>query len=270
VIVLGSAPGRAQLTYSPDTTVLVSGTLVADEDIAEDDLAGGVVLGALGALPESVEVDGHARVGAAHLFSLDTAATLPGGLFVRPADVVRYDGVAYVLAFDATASGLGADVDDDALSVDGASLVLSFDTTVDLGGGLVVSDEDLVEVVRGSFALRFDGSAAGLDPALDLDAVHVGPAGSFFASFDRAGSIGGVAFDDDSILLYSGSAWSRTDDVSSRYSAFGPADVISVPEPAPGLVFVAGLFLLAILVHLKGPRLRGCVPVAAREETDST
>lgn len=45
------AAALAQISYSPDVTVSLSGTVVADEDAAVDDLAGTVGLADLGTLP---------------------------------------------------------------------------------------------------------------------------------------------------------------------------------------------------------------------------
>ncbi|MHA7839427.1 MAG: hypothetical protein ACX98W_18350, partial [bacterium] len=54
-----SSPGSAvgQLTWSPDVTVSIAGTVVADEDAAEDDLLGSVGLADLDSLPAAAEVD---------------------------------------------------------------------------------------------------------------------------------------------------------------------------------------------------------------------
>lgn len=49
-----TSASKAQLTYSPDVTVSLAGTVVADEDAAEDDLLGSVELADLGSLPGRV------------------------------------------------------------------------------------------------------------------------------------------------------------------------------------------------------------------------
>ncbi len=247
-------PSHAQITYSPDVTVSLSGTVVADEDAAEDDLAGSVGLADLGSLPTAAEVDGFSRDGSDRLFSLDITSQLPGGLVALPADVVRYDGATYTLAFDSVAAGVPREANVDAVSVaGGGGLHLSFDTTVDLGSGVIAADEDLVLFLGGAFVLSFDGSAAGLDPSLDLDAANAQPDGSFLMSFDHAGSIGGVVFDDDTVLIWDGSIWAVALDASDVDGAFAAADLVAVPEPAFGM----GLALCSILVLSGAPLARG-------------
>ncbi|MHA7839956.1 MAG: right-handed parallel beta-helix repeat-containing protein, partial [bacterium] len=132
----------------------------------------------------------------------------------------------------------------DAVAVGGGGLHLSFDTTVDLGGGLTPADEDLVLFVGGGFVLSFDGSAAGLDPTLDLDAANVQPDGSFVLSLDHSGTIGGVVFDDDTVLIHDGSTWAVAVDASELDAGFGAADLVAVPEPGllPGLLLGAVAF----------------------------
>jgi hypothetical protein len=130
-----------------------------------------------------------------------------GGVVARPGDVVRYDGVAYSIEFDAAAAGLPSGVETDATSLSANGLLLSFDTTVDLGGGLVVADEDLVHWNGATFALAMDGSAEGLDSALDVDAAQDLGGGALVMSFDIAGTIGGIDFADEDVVRNSG--WRR-------------------------------------------------------------
>lgn len=237
----------AQVAYSPDVTVSLSGTVVTDEDAAVDDLAGSVGLADLGPLPAAAEVDAYSVDGSDRLFSLDTTTPLTGGLVAVPADVVRFDGAAYTLAFDASAAGVPEGANVDAVSIAGAGLYLSFDTTVDLGVGITPADEDLVLFTGGGFVLAFDGSAAGLDPALDLDAANVQPDGSFVLSLDQPGTVGGVVFDDDTILIHDGSTWAVAVDASDQDAGFGAADLVAVPEPGVGLgVLLSGGVLLAL------------------------
>jgi len=180
--------GHAQFSYSPDITVNPGGTIVTDEQVADDDLAGLITLANLGAIPESAEVDAYATTGSDHVFSLDITTQLAANLTFVPADVVRYDGATYTLEFDAVAQGVPASAqlaenltvvpadvvryDDatytrefdavaqgvpasanvDAVSLDGSDLVLSSDTTVDLGSGVIAADEDLVAVPEPAMA----------------------------------------------------------------------------------------------------------------------
>jgi len=71
---------------------------------------------------------------------------------------------------------------------------LSFDTSVDLGDGLVVADEDRVDWNGTSFALAFDGSEAGL------------------------------VFDDEDVVRFDGANWSLEFDVSMVAADWGAED----------------------------------------------
>jgi hypothetical protein len=257
VLVLASTAGAAAaqtLVYSPDITSDLSGVTFADEDVAADNLLGMVAPQPLGSLPAQVEVDAYQLLGSGdQLFSLDTTAALPGGLVARPGDVVRYDGATYGLEFDADAEGVPDGAGVDAVAVDGmGNLLLSFDTTVDLGGGLVASDEDLVSFDGSSFAMRFDGSAVGLAESLDLDGAAVGSLGALYLSFDTTGSIGGWTFDDDTVMRYNGTTWTPLFETDFTHPGFEGGDLIALPEPGvlPGLG--ATLALLACLQRLRG------------------
>lgn len=182
--------GHAQFSHSHHIIVNLDGTIVTDEQVADDDLAGLITLANLGAVPESADVDAYAyaTAGSDHVFSLDITTQLAGNLTFVPPDVVRYDGATYTLEFDAVAQGvpasarlarnltvIPADVvrydgatftlefdvvaqgvpvsaNVDAVSLDGSDLVLSFDTTGDLGLGVIAADEDVVAVPEPAMA----------------------------------------------------------------------------------------------------------------------
>ena len=254
---LGQIPAGAQtLEYSPDITVDLSGTTAADEDVVSDDLQGVVVPLSLGALPEAADVDGYQLLSRGdQLFSLASAAELPGPVPALPADVVRYDGLAYTLEFDALAEGIPDGVDVDAVGVNGSGdLVLSFDTTVDLGGGLVVADEDLVSFDGLAFTQVFDGSALGLPSSLDVDSVAIDGLGAFMVSFDATGTIGGWTFDDDTVMRWNGTVWTPLfeTDFTHPVPGFEGGDIIALPEPGFALQFWASLFCLALLGRRRG------------------
>jgi len=248
---IGATPAWSQYRYTPNITVDLSGTVVTDESVADDDLLGTVGLEDLGTLPPSTEVDAYEPVGSEHLFSLDTTVLLPGSLTATPADVIRYNGSTYSLEFDASAEGLPGAANVDAVSTSGSDLVLSFDTTIDLGSGLVADDEDLVAFNGVSFLLIFDGSAAGLDPSLDLDAAGATSGGDLLVSFDHGGSIGGHNFDDDTVLAFTGASWSIAFDASDEHAGFGGGDLIAVavPEPNGLLGLLSGSALLFVLTR---------------------
>jgi hypothetical protein len=262
---LGSAASaQSNVVYSPDITVELSGTVAADEDVADDDLLGTVGLLDLGTLPGAVDVDGYETDADEHLFSLDTWATLPGPLDVVPADVVSFDGVTYALAFDSLTEGIPAGVNVDAVSTSGSDLVLSFDVTVDLGGGLVVDDEDLVTFDGTSFALLFDGSTEGIDRSLDLDAASVNGLGHIFISLDTDGSVDSGPFDDDTVLRRTSAGWTNVFDASGTHPGFANGDVIALPEP--GLAVQLGTSLLFLFLVNAVRRRTGSQPMAQRED----
>jgi hypothetical protein len=193
------------------------------------------------------------------LFATDVSVPLPGGLVARPSDVVRTNGVSYVLEFAGAASGLpdGAAVDAVARTPSGA-LLLSFDVAVDLGG-VRADDEDLVSFDGAAYALVFDGSAEGVDPGLDLDGAAYAGEGRYALSFDGPGSLGGVSFaDEDVITLKPGVAGAQLFfDASAEHAGWTDADLdaVALPEPGIGAGCAAGAALLEAL-RRRGRRSR--------------
>jgi hypothetical protein len=241
---------------SPDITVNLDGQTIADEDVAADSLLSGSVSKILlGTLPVASDLSAyHALGGGEFLLAVGTAVVLPGGVAAQAGDIVRYDGVSYSIEFDASAQSVpdGARADALTMSTEG-NLVLSFDTTVTLGGSTYF-DEDLVEFDGLSFSSFFDGSAVGLDIALDVDGAHVfTSSGNIALSFDSSGSIGGVDFDDEDILEFdpAGLTWEMAWDTSLERTEWEPgADVDAVyfvPEPMQPLMLAAGSGLLILL-----------------------
>jgi hypothetical protein len=251
-ILLSAAPAVAQqiVSASPDITIDLGTTVTAaDEDVAVDNQLGVVVLENLGGLPAEIDVIALGLdLGGDRLFSVDTTTALEPGVVARPGDVVRYDGISYSIEFDAGAEGLPSGVQTDATSLSASGLLLSFDTTVDLGGGLIAADEDLVDWNGSSFSLVFDGSAAGLAAALDIDAAQDLGGGAFAMSFDTAGQIAGLSFDDEDVLRFDGTNWTLEFDASSASANWAAADLdaVMVPEPESNLLLVIGVLGLFI------------------------
>jgi len=197
-----------RVRVSSDVTTALSAVTLADEAVAEEELASAAVsLVSLGTLPATADLDGYpVLLDGKQLLSFDTTVQLPGGLIAEPSDVVRYDGTAYTFAFQGRAVGLPRGVNVDAVAVRGTSLLLSFDISVDLGS-LRVEDEDLVLYDGAAFSLVFDGSAAGVNPALDLDAAdYLACNGHLLLSFDGSGVLGAVPFGKADVLEYGGPA----------------------------------------------------------------
>ena len=210
---VASGAARAQsLEVSPDTTAVLAGTVVGRGQVAQDDRAGHVVptvldpLSPTFVLPKGANLAAFERLANGDvLFSTDVPVTLPGlpSSGARPGDVVRVSGTLTTIAFSATAAGLPAGVNVDAVGVESdGDLLLSFDTAVTLGG-LRVDDEDVVRIdaATGATSLAFDGSAQGIAEGLDLDAVSRPLASNhLLLSFDGPGVAKGVRFDAEDVL----------------------------------------------------------------------
>jgi hypothetical protein len=247
----GAAFAQEIVSASPDVTIdLGAGVIAADEDVAVDNQLGLVVLDNLGPLPEASEVIalGHDANGD-RLIAFETTTALAGGVVARPGDIVRYDGAAYSIEWDASAAGLPNGVATDATSLSAGGMLFSFDTTVDLGGGLVAADEDLVEWNGSAFALIFDGSAEGVDSALDIDGAQDVGGGQLLMSFDTTGQIDGLVFDDEDVLRFDGASWTLEFDASAANPAWAAADLdaVMVPEPAISTLLAAGALWIGVL-----------------------
>ncbi len=241
-----SAQAQSVIAASPDVTIAlgVGNVVTSDNSVAADNQLGVVALQNLGAIPESADVTGYADAGGGtFLFSLDTTATLSGGVVASPNDVVAWNGATHSIRFDGSVQGIPSGVQIDAIgTTTNDGLVLSFDTDVSLPGGITAADEDLVKVVGSTYTMVLDGSAVGMDRALDVDgAQDIG--GAYLVSFDTAGTVGAVTFQDEDILRYVGGTWSLEFDGSNADADWGPADIdaLQVPEPAAFAMLAAGI-----------------------------
>lgn len=229
---------------SPDITVVLGGQLLNDEDVGADDLAGTVAPVALGALPTGAGLAAyHLADNGDQLFVLDITAQL-GAVTADPRDVVRYDGVDYSIEFDGSAAGLPSGARVDALSMAGDShLLLSFDVTVALDGA-TFADEDLAHWDGADFTLFFDASAAGIDPALDLDAAHfIADQSVLILSFDGTGTASATTFADEDLLQYdlNATAWAMAYDGSARHADWVSSDLEAAFVTVAGdLIFMDG------------------------------
>ncbi len=191
----GAATPLADVTSSADQLLSLGGgaLLVGPEQAVSEDPPGASNTVELGALPASVDVDAlHLDLNGLAFFSLDQPADL-GGTFVEPGDVVSYDldAESYVVVFDASARGLGAGVNVDAVGRSGSDLLLSFDTVVVLEG-TTVWPEDVVQWSSSpSAVVVFDGDGEGLSSGSDVDALHRLSSGHLLLSLDQPESLGG-------------------------------------------------------------------------------
>ena len=248
-LVPSAALAQAIVAASPDVTIELgaSGVVATDHDVAIDDPQGTVVLEDLGTLPMGRDVIGLGLdANGDRLFALDGLVELSGSVIARPGDVVRYDGASYSIEFDSAAAGIPEAARVDAVSLATSGLLLSFDTTVNLGEGIAAADEDLVVWNGIEFIWVFNGSSHGLDARLDADAAQDLGGGSFLMSFDTAGEVAGIAFDDEDVLRFDGLTWSLEVDGSALDAAWPSADLdaVIVPEPAGWLGLLAGIAML--------------------------
>lgn len=244
------------IIVSPDITVTLGGTLVADENAAEDDLVGGVALQNIGPVPANADLTAYHDTGGGEVyFALDITVELPGPLestvVPTPSDVIAWGGVEYGLRFIGSMWGVPKGAHVDAVTQLGnGNLVLSFDTTIELDG-TTFADEDLIEVssgIRGgslSFSMFFDGSAAGLSDAIDVDAAHYDEGSDrLYVSLDTGGRAGGesasggifadgfeqsnvITFSDEDLLLYEDGQWSVAYDGESEHAEWLAADLVA-------------------------------------------
>lgn len=252
VLALSAAPAvfaQQVVSVSPDVTIQLGAANVttADQAVAADNQLGIVALQNLGAIPDSADVTGYADAGnATHLFSVDTTVALSGGVTATPSDVVSWNGATHALVFDGSAAGIPSGVQIDALGFSNG-FVLSFDTDVSLPGGVTAADEDLVKVISGNYTVVFDGSANGIDRSLDVDGAQAIAGGAYLFSFDTAGTVGAITFQDEDILRHAGGVWSMEYDASAADVDWGPADLdaLQVPEPSAVMMLVGGGLALA-------------------------
>lgn len=232
LLLIAPVPAVAQIESiqaSPDVTLELAGVPVTDEDVATDGLSGIVVPLDVGMIPPNAELSlYHQLDNGDDLLAFDITVELPGAVIARPTDVIRHSGGVYSVEFDGSANGVPAGARLDALSADAdGDLLMSFDTTVALPG-VTAADEDVVEFDGADFSLLFDGSAAGLTPAVDLDALHFAPGiGRLYVSFDTGGTIDGTNFSDEDLLEHDpvGGNWSLAYDGSTEHGNWIAADL---------------------------------------------
>lgn len=230
-----AATPLAELRYSPDVTVTLGVTLLADQNAGADNLSAGVVtLLDIGPIPTATDlVAYHLLSNGDRQLAFDTTVTL-GAVNAEPRDVMRYDGAVYTLDLDGSAVGIpsGVQIDAIARTADG-NLLLSFDSTVILGA-ITADDEDLVRF-DGSFSLFLDTSAAGISPGLDLNGAHKLFNGHLLLSFDGSGTVGGIVFNDEDVLEYdpASAIWELAYDGSAQHATWAAAelDALWATEP---------------------------------------
>jgi hypothetical protein len=242
---LEAAAPLQSFTGSYDVTLQLGGEVFTDEQLVSNNLPAWVSGVELGPLPAAAQLSAfHLEVNGDRLFVLDTTVVLPGtALVARPRDVIRLKGNTYDLVFQGQNQGVPPSAQIDALgrSPQG-DLILSFDVSLELDG-VVAHDEDLLRFDGASFSLLFDGSAAGIGPAFDLDAAAMLPNGNLLISLDSGGQLGAAVFADEDVLNWDGasSTWSLSIDGSLLDGQLLAADLESLAiELIEELIFKDG------------------------------
>ena len=240
-----SAAAQTAIAFSPDITVVLDGHTIDDQDAAEDDLSGNVTALDTGMLPANADLQAYHRTGdpdIGDLMVLDIATDLPGGPHVTPRKVFAFNNGAFSEVLDLAICGVPPGVRIDAMTATSeGAMWFSFDVPVRLGGRLY-DDEDVVALSAGcAWQNVFDGSAAGIAANLDVDAIHfLEDSNLLLLSFDAAGSVGGVRFDDEDVVGYSLSTgqWGVVYDGSAEHPAggwiAGDLDALDVRPTVPG------------------------------------
>jgi len=200
------------LVISPDITAGmprdVGGAIIAfDTVLFNVDVSTGLATGGTVPLagPPFIAVDVDAFDDLLDAFSIDIAGEVEPAIsgstfFMRPGEIYTRSGT---LLFDPVAAGLPANTNVDALSVDPATGDLIFSIAETIASPLVLPS-DLYRWDGSTFDLFFDGFR--VPRALNMDAAHVLNDGTILMSFDTGGSIDGIGFRDEELLLYSPSS----------------------------------------------------------------
>lgn len=93
--------------------------------------------------------------------------------------------------------------------------LLAFDITVSLGGSLVATPADVVRWNGASYALEFDGSAAGVPAGARVDAVTLESSGDLVLSFDTTVLLSGAVFADEDLVQFDGAVFTSYFDGSA-------------------------------------------------------
>jgi hypothetical protein len=209
--------------YSSDIHLNHSKGVAADEETSF--LTGSsLVQFKLGLLPVSADVDAvHGLPNGDVLFSLETSHELDGTLY-RPSDVIRFSGNTWTKEFDGAGEGIPDGVNIDAIAMSGSNLLFSLDVDT-LLNATFYTDSDVISFNGASFSRFLDAAGAGIEPASDVDALHVNEQGDVLVSFNHSGELGGVHFRDEDLLAWSSPTWSMHFDASAEDVAWLPADM---------------------------------------------
>lgn len=233
-----AAPGPLEQWHlSADIPISPNGALLLD-DVAGLDAGAGLVPLAFHPLPAPADLVAL-DVGDPQqaLLCSDIPVPLSTGGASRRGDVLAWDGSRLTRYFNAAAAGIPAAIGCDAVARHGDELWISFDTAFTVG--VAISAADVVAWNGATLSTVFDGSAAGLGPSVDVDALSLAADGSLWMSFDGGGTVDGISFADEDVLAFHPvDGWSLVRRLSTDSERWGPAnlDALSV------IVIVDALF----------------------------
>jgi hypothetical protein len=227
------APPLSGIEFSTDAAAVLGGVPVGPSDVASDDLAGTVAITGIGLPVPAFDVDAFDRLPDGDtLYSLATPFAMVSGA------VIRVSGGVETSVFSGVFLGTESNVDAVAQTwADCPDLLVSFADAGVLFNDVAFEDEDLIGMGSQGPYLAFDGSAAGIPDALDLDAVDVASTGELWLSFDAAGAVPGdggpVAFEDEDILAYDPDTgfFELAYDGSAEFAAWGPVNLDAFSNP---------------------------------------
>ena len=217
----GQARGQALvgLRYVPDITVDLGSSVIIGGSLASDDLHGGVtalILHDLFAPPARIAA-AHALANGDLLLVFASTLTLPGnGGVAEPRDIVRFTSAtqSYSVQMHGADVGIPTNAAINALTATGdGTILLSLDISVG-----AFDDDEVLKIAGNSLQLFLDLTAVGIDKALEIDGLGVNDSGTqLYVSFDGSGTVDGVAFDDEDVLLYdlSSQTWTLAYDGSA-------------------------------------------------------
>jgi hypothetical protein len=105
-------------------------------------------------------------------------------------------------------------------SLGGGAVLFSLDTAATLGG-VPARAEDVVRFDGADYSIEFDGSAEGIPPGTNVDAVSRAANGDLILSFDTTVALGGATFADEDLVRFDGVGFAVALDASEV--GFDPA-----------------------------------------------
>ena len=174
-----------------------------------------------GTLPPEVNIDALSIVGAnTVVFSLDEDAVLPGVGLVADEDLISFNGFTFTLWWDGSANGLPPEVNLDAVHViSPTEFLFSLEEDAVLPGVGLVADEDVIRFSGETFTMALDGSAIGIPPEADVDAVAILPNTTpvtYILSLRSANFIDGNLYCHSDLIAYSMGGFSKFFDAEAN------------------------------------------------------